>query len=61
MVNALKDDNTLTLLFVVAILFWGVITTILERKFNWGLWTYRLIMASGAAVVALFLVWLSHS
>ena len=60
MVTALKDENTLTLVFVVATLLWGVISTMLERKFHWGPWTYRLVLGSGCAIVALFLGWLSH-
>jgi hypothetical protein len=60
MINALKDDNTVTAVFVVGILLWGVITTILERKFNWGRWTYRLVLSLGVALESLFLGWLSH-
>ncbi len=61
MVNALKDENTLTMVFVVALLVWTVMSTMLERKFKWGRSTYRLVLCSAAAVAVLFLGWLSHS
>jgi hypothetical protein len=60
MINALKDENTLTMVLIVAIVVWTVISTMLERKFNWGRWTYRLVLGCGAAVVVLFLGWLYH-